>query len=72
MRAYVCDMCRSIIEHPHVLRMSVFTVSYSNCDEYQVGTKTKERKKLHLCGCCLDELCDIARRKARAAKGGAE
>ena len=75
MKAYVCDMCHEVIEHPHTLRMSVFTVSYSNCDEYQVGMNSKIRKKLHLCGHCLDTLCDIARGEARARKikkGGAE
>lgn len=63
MKRYVCDSCNEVITDPYEAQMKEFMYTA----EYDFGMifpiETKNRRKLHLCGKCFENLKHIAERK---------
>ena len=70
MKAYVCDCCNAVISDPYEAQMKEFYYGA----EYNFGTafpiQIKNRRKIHFCGTCFDNLKNVAKKKDGADMRG--
>lgn len=67
MKTYVCDCCNTIISDPYEVKMKEFYLRTKFDFGGAYPVETTDRRKIHLCGNCFNNLKNIANKK-----GGAE
>lgn len=51
MKAYICDICKKVIENPFYSRMREYYIDISDSPEYRSPKQT-----VHMCGDCFEAI----------------